>query len=58
MPSSLLLTVGLKVIEALIEKHGDDYAAMARDHKINTYQHTAKQLRQKVPKPKVLRMIH
>merc|ERR1711865_482944 len=37
-----------EVVEALIERHGDDYGAMARDHKINTYQHTARQLRQKV----------
>jgi len=34
----------------LVEKHGDDYQAMARDHKINVYQHTPKQLKKKIAK--------
>jgi hypothetical protein len=34
----------------LIQKHGDDYIAMSRDHKLNPYQHTPKQLERKVAK--------
>lgn len=34
---------------ALVAKYGvDDYAAMAKDHKINYLQHTANQIRRKV----------
>jgi nucleolar protein 16 len=37
-------------VKRLVEKHGDDYKAMARDHKLNTYQHTPKQLQRKIEK--------
>ena len=39
-----------KVLSALIERHGDDYTAMARDMKLNTYQHTAAHLRRRIAK--------
>nr|CAH0098504.1 unnamed protein product [Daphnia galeata] len=37
----------VKWIEYLLEKHGEDYEAMARDNK-NVYQETAAQIRQKI----------
>merc|ERR1712166_100058 len=37
-----------EVVANLIQKHGENYKAMERDHKINTHQHTASQLRKKV----------
>lgn len=37
----------IRVVRALIKKHGDDYQAMARDHRINDLQHTARQLQKK-----------
>ena len=39
-----------KVLSALIERHGDDYTAMARDMKLNAYQHTAAHLRRRIAK--------
>ena len=37
-------------VKELVDKHGDDYVAMSRDHKINVYQHTPKQLKKKIQK--------
>ncbi|EDQ88119.1 uncharacterized protein MONBRDRAFT_33025 [Monosiga brevicollis MX1] len=37
-------------IQSCIQKHGLDYDAMAKDLKLNTYQHTANQLQRKVNK--------
>ena len=34
-------------VKRLIAKYGDDYVSMARDHKMNIYQHTPKMLRRK-----------
>jgi hypothetical protein len=39
-----------KVLRALIARHAEDYAAMARDMKVNTYQHTAAHLRKRIRK--------
>ena len=39
-----------KVLRTLLARHGDDYAAMARDMRINTHQHTAAHLRRRVSK--------
>lgn len=39
-----------KVLSALIERHGDDHSAMARDMKLNAYQHTAAHLRRRIAK--------
>lgn len=39
-----------KVLTALIARYGDDYAAMARDMRLNPYQHTAAHLRHRVAK--------
>ena len=39
-----------KVLRALMAKHGEDHAAMARDMKINTYQQTAAHLRRRIAK--------
>eukprot|EP00123_Amoebidium_parasiticum_P009902 comp19772_c0_seq1/m.23678 comp19772_c0_seq1/g.23678 ORF comp19772_c0_seq1/g.23678 comp19772_c0_seq1/m.23678 type:complete len:179 (-) comp19772_c0_seq1:383-919(-) len=36
-----------ELVRKLIKKHGTDYKAMSRDIKLNTYQHTAKQLKKK-----------
>eukprot|EP00036_Acanthoecidae_sp_10tr_P011635 CAMPEP_0182917564 /NCGR_PEP_ID=MMETSP0105_2-20130417/1594_1 /TAXON_ID=81532 ORGANISM="Acanthoeca-like sp., Strain 10tr" /NCGR_SAMPLE_ID=MMETSP0105_2 /ASSEMBLY_ACC=CAM_ASM_000205 /LENGTH=172 /DNA_ID=CAMNT_0025054577 /DNA_START=19 /DNA_END=537 /DNA_ORIENTATION=+ len=38
----------VEFVDALVAKHGSDYKAMARDHKINIYQHTAKQIEHKI----------
>eukprot|EP00965_Chrysotila_dentata_P233287 6199506-Pleurochrysis_carterae.AAC.1 len=38
------------VLSALIAKHGDDYTAMARDMRLNKYQHTAAHLRHRIEK--------
>ena len=38
------------VLLKLLEKHVDDYAAMARDMRINTLQHTAAHLRRRIAK--------
>ncbi len=40
----------IAIVQKLVAKYGDDYTAMARDHKLNVYQHTAKQLKHKVSK--------
>ena len=37
-------------IKQLIDKHGNDYKAMARDIKLNIYQHTKAQLKKKCEK--------
>eukprot|EP00045_Choanoeca_perplexa_P000662 m.15398 g.15398 ORF g.15398 m.15398 type:complete len:201 (+) comp10456_c0_seq2:73-675(+) len=37
-------------VQSCIRKHGMDYVAMAKDIKLNTYQHTPKQLQAKVKK--------
>ncbi len=37
-----------RFVEVLVAKYGDNYAAMARAHKLNYLQHTPKQLRHKV----------
>ena len=37
-------------IKQLIDKHGNDYKAMARDIKLNIYQHTKAQLKNKCEK--------
>ena len=42
-----------KVLSALIAKHGDDYAAMSRDMRINTLQHSEGHLRRRVEKMKL-----
>ena len=39
----------VKVLRKLIERHGDDYASMARD-KLNSHQHTAAHLRSRIAK--------
>ena len=39
-----------KMLRALLARHDDDYAAMARDMRINTHQHTAAHLRRRVSK--------
>ena len=39
-----------RFIEELLQKYGDDYDAMFKDIKLNTYQHTAAQLRKKCQK--------
>eukprot|EP00800_Vazella_pourtalesii_P002993 TRINITY_DN12938_c0_g1_i1.p2 TRINITY_DN12938_c0_g1~~TRINITY_DN12938_c0_g1_i1.p2 ORF type:complete len:140 (+),score=39.82 TRINITY_DN12938_c0_g1_i1:69-488(+) len=39
-----------QLLSQLIEKHGDDYQRMARDHKLNTWQLTAGQLRRQCVK--------
>jgi hypothetical protein len=38
----------IQFVDAMVAKHGDDYAAMARDHAINIYQHTAAQIQGKI----------
>lgn len=40
----------VRFIEQLVEKHGDDFVAMAKDHKLNVYQHTPAQLKRKYKK--------
>ena len=40
------------VLRRLVEKHGEDYAAMARDMRINTHQQTASHLRKRIAKMK------
>ena len=40
------------VLRKLVEKHGEDYAAMARDMRINTHQQTANHLRKRIAKVK------
>lgn len=37
-------------VKKLIAKHGQDYKAMARDHKINVWQHTPKVIKRKIEK--------
>jgi nucleolar protein 16 len=45
----VVVSVGeMQFVDELIAKHGDDYRAMAKDHKLNYYQHTAKQIERKV----------
>ena len=39
-----------QVLLKLVAKHGDDYAAMARDMKLNAMQHTAAHLRRRIAK--------
>ncbi|CAG8575723.1 1366_t:CDS:2 [Acaulospora colombiana] len=39
-----------RLCEELINKYGNDYQSMSRDIKINTYQHTAAQLKKKCEK--------
>ena len=41
-----------QMLRKLIEKHGDDVAAMARDMRINTHQQTAAHLRKRIAKMK------
>ena len=38
----------IQFVDAMLAKHGDNYEAMARDHTINIYQHTAKQIQGKI----------
>uniref|UniRef100_A0A7S0ILE1 Nucleolar protein 16 n=1 Tax=Calcidiscus leptoporus TaxID=127549 RepID=A0A7S0ILE1_9EUKA len=38
------------VLHKLIAAHGDDYAAMSRDMRLNQYQHTAPHLRRRIAK--------
>jgi nucleolar protein 16 len=38
------------VLLKLMAKHGDDYAAMARDMRLNQYQHTAAHLKRRIAK--------
>ena len=38
------------ILQDLIRKHGDDYTKMARDMKLNAYQHTANQLKRRCAK--------
>jgi len=40
----------IRFVQELVEKHGEDYVAMARDHKLNVYQHTPKQIKRKILK--------
>eukprot|EP00040_Diaphanoeca_grandis_P038934 m.257736 g.257736 ORF g.257736 m.257736 type:complete len:188 (-) comp35648_c0_seq1:143-706(-) len=40
----------MRFVQELTDKHGEDYVAMARDHKLNVYQHTPKQIERKVHK--------
>ena len=40
----------VKVLRKLIERHGEDYAAMARDGRVNTLQHTGAHLRNRIGK--------
>ena len=40
----------VKVLRKLIEKHGEDHKAMARDMRLNTLQHTAAHLRARIVK--------
>jgi hypothetical protein len=47
-PREILPEGARKFVAALIAKYGTDYAAMARDHKLNYLQHTPKQLERKV----------
>ena len=37
-----------QALAALIERHGEDYAAMARDTRLNSHQHTASHLRRRI----------
>lgn len=39
-----------KVLTALMASHGEDYGAMARDMRLNQYQHTAAHLRHRIAK--------
>mmetsp|Transcript_9881 Transcript_9881/g.31723 ORF Transcript_9881/g.31723 Transcript_9881/m.31723 type:complete len:201 (+) Transcript_9881:41-643(+) len=39
-----------KVLQDLVSRHGDDYAAMERDMRLNTHQKTAPQLRRRIAK--------
>ena len=39
-----------QVLLALVARHGDDCAAMARDIRLNTFQHTATHLRRRIEK--------
>ena len=43
----------VKVLRQLIQRHGDDYDAMARDGRINTLQHTSGHLRNRIGKLKL-----
>lgn len=38
----------IQFVDSLVSKYGSDYKAMARDHKLNYYQHTAKQIEGKI----------
>lgn len=49
-PGRLASSGMIDFVEALVEKHGSDFVAMARDHKLNCYQHTPKQIKNKVLK--------
>lgn len=37
-------------LEGLVARHGDDYGAMARDHKLNPMQQTAADIRRRIRK--------
>lgn len=40
----------VKVLRSLIERHGENFTAMARDMRLNTLQHTAAHLRHRISK--------
>lgn len=42
----------IQFVDALVAKYGNDYVAMARDHKLNIYQHTPSQIKKKILKVK------
>lgn len=45
-----LSTEEAKWLHRLVEKHGDDYTAMQWDRKLNTFQHSAGELRRRIRK--------
>eukprot|EP00039_Didymoeca_costata_P001555 m.53302 g.53302 ORF g.53302 m.53302 type:complete len:170 (+) comp10856_c0_seq1:226-735(+) len=53
MPTVTFASAGeIEFVQELTNKYGSDYVAMSRDHQLNTYQHTPKQLQRKIEKVK------